>query len=260
MCISCKHACCSCCQPSTPGACVILLVLSCECWLLSYRHGTQLHSPWLLQPLQQTKLQGNKVFFTFPTTTKIRKVWLSLIIRCSSEVSFHHSRICSEHFIDGKKMKDNIPELFPWQGHAVTPTKDAPATVDSTAAVPTSCELALSPLDIVHHDHCYFIPPTQPSTHLAPILDTLVILPLSTIDTVDIGTQISLPPFSVECIADGDSAIHFYTGFNNYNKFKICYSFLGSAVHHLKYWEDHTKYLQWKTVEFCERTGLESPS
>ena len=175
-------------------------------------------------------------FFTLPTTKKIRQVWLSLIGRRSSEVSFH-SRICSEHFVNGKKTVDSIPELFPWQRQVVTPTKDAPTTSTATASIPTSrCTPALSPLDIVYHDHCYFTSPTQPSTHLAPILDTSVALPLSTDDTVDIGTQISLPPFSVEYIADDDAAIQFYTGFSTYKKFEICYNFLGSAVHHLKYW------------------------
>lgn len=52
-------------------------------------------------------------FYTLPTTKKVLQVWLLLIDRCLSEVSFH-SRICSKHFIKRQKIKDSIPEIFPW--------------------------------------------------------------------------------------------------------------------------------------------------
>ena len=55
---------------------------------------------------------------TNQTAKKMLQVWLALIGHHFSEVSFH-SRMCSEHFINGQKTKDSIPEIFPWQRHSV---------------------------------------------------------------------------------------------------------------------------------------------
>ena len=55
------------------------------------------------------------------------------------------------------------------------------------------------------------------------------------------GTQTTPPPFCIEDIADNNDLILFYTGFNNYRRLIICYEFLGTSVHHLKYWGSKSK-------------------
>jgi hypothetical protein len=116
-------------------------------------------------------------FYTLPTTKKVLQLWLSLIGRHLTEVSFH-SRICSEHFINGQKIKDSIPEIFPWQRHSVitVTTNAAPRSVSTSQDTCTSSSQAssvptLSPVDIVHHDHSYCTPLSSypASTHLTPI-------------------------------------------------------------------------------------------
>ena len=45
----------------------------------------------------------------------------------------------------------------------------------------------------------------------------------------------SQAPFSIELFSNNDDAIHFYTGFENYELLMICFRFLGNAVNHLQY-------------------------
>ena len=65
------------------------------------------------------KNRSNKVqckgikFYTLPKTKEILQTWLSLIGRRLTEISLH-SRICSQHFLDGIR-KDSVPQIFPWQ-------------------------------------------------------------------------------------------------------------------------------------------------
>ena len=139
-----------------------------------------------------------------------------------------------------ERKQDSIPQLFPWQRRAATPS------ISTTASTPTLQESSptptpnLSPSDVVYHDHCYFTSHAQPSTHLTPIVDSTVALPSSTV-TVDVGIQTCISPFRIEDIADDNAAIHFYTGFNNYKMLRICYDYLGVPVHHLKYWGSTNK-------------------
>ena len=47
--------------------------------------------------------------------------------------------------------------------------------------------------------------------------------------------------FRVEQIADNDSLIKFYTGFDSYSLFLSFFEFLGPAVYNLNYWGDNRK-------------------
>ena len=170
-------------------------------------------------------------FFTLPTTHKILEIWLLLIGRKSTEVSFH-SRICSKHFIGGEKTKDSVPEIFPWQKR---PTVRDQST--STCTHPN-----LSPSDIVNHDHTYCSPVLRqsqvPPTHVTPITESTVSVSSF---VVNAQTQTSTSHFCIEEIADNDTAIHFYTGFCDFRTLIICFEFLGKSVHHLKYWGSNSK-------------------
>ena len=98
---------------------------------------------------------------------------------------------------------------------------------------------SLSPSDIVHHDHCYCKPQLQLSrTHLTPITGLQVSLPSS---LTDVGTQTRPSPFCIEEITNNDDAVHFYTGFSNFNMLRICYEVLGKSINHLKYWGSNSK-------------------
>ena len=151
-------------------------------------------------------------FYTLPTTKKVLQVWLALIGRHFSEVSFH-SRICSEHFINGQKIKDSIPEIFPWQRQSVITamTNADPHNVSSKVTSQDTSTPVLSPVDIVHHDHSYCTPLSSypASTHLTPITPTEPSVLLSS-SIVHNSTQTSLArfPFRIEDIADNGNIIH----------------------------------------------------
>ena len=118
---------------------------------------------------------------------------MAIVNRSSSEVSFH-SRICSEHFIDRKKTKDNIPEIFPWQrSSAITTGPTISSTSQdnlSTQEYSVTPKHRSSPIDIVHDDHSYHtsLSSYPASTELVPIttVEPSVLLSLSIIHE---GTQ-----------------------------------------------------------------------
>ena len=180
-------------------------------------------------------------FYTLPSINKVKEIWLSLIGRSFTEVTLH-SRICSEHFINGKKTKDSIPEIFPWQKRTTTSTTtEATSTIiqesHPTLILESHPSPSLSPSNIVDHDHCYCKPyQLQLSpTHLTPVTEQLVSLPPSS------SNVNSVSPFCIEKITNNDDAIHFYTGFSNFKMLKICYEYLGPSVYHLKYWGSNSK-------------------
>ena len=175
--------------------------------------------------------------------------WLSLIGRRFSELSLH-SRVCSVHFINGEKKKNSVPEIFPWQKYN-TPSVQRTTThiqeshnIVSNSSHNSSIPSILSPFDLVYHDHCYCTPPQQSSTHLTPVSTKFISLPSPAVDK---DVQTNPAPFCIEAIADNDDAIQFYTGFCDFQALKICYEFLGTSVHHLKYWGSNSKV---NSVEF----------
>ena len=121
-------------------------------------------------------------FYRLPTAKKTLERWLLLIGRKISEVSLH-SRICSKHFIGGKKM---IPQLFPWQKRSNTLN-----ITHSTSTI--TLTNVLSPSDIVNHDHCYCLPCTEQSqlqpTHLTPLPDSSASVDVSSSLKADVATQ-----------------------------------------------------------------------
>ena len=179
-------------------------------------------------------------FYTLPKAKKLLQTWLSLIGRRLSEISLQ-SRICSQHFIDGIKNKDPVPQVFSWQKRS--------ATTSTSMSKPTHAHVRiLSPTDIVYHDHtCFAQLPDLPPTQLTPLTESSVALSPF---TLDVSTQTSSSHFCIEDIADDDAAVHFYTGFSDYwMLIIICFEFFGKAVYHLKYWGSKS------TVSLMEKRG-----
>ena len=82
--------------------------------------------------------------------------WLSLVGCRFSEISLH-SRVCSQHFAGGIKKKNSVPQIFPWQKRSATTSKSV-----------STFTHALSPSNIVYHDHSYFAQPSHlPSTYVS---------------------------------------------------------------------------------------------
>ena len=94
-------------------------------------------------------------FYTLPTAKKIREVWLSLVGRKCTEVTFH-SRICSEHFVHGKKTKESIPEIFPWQKHTCTTTSTVRES-HSTSLLATTSEFPTTSNTFYHFKNIHYL-------------------------------------------------------------------------------------------------------
>ena len=178
-----------------------------------------------------------------------------------------HSRICSVHFIDGKKRgKNDVPQLFPWNSRRrKSPKLRLPQPVAPKKRHVTLAEKR----EIVAHDHCYTsfshtcvqeVP--VGSQFLSTVSEACTGIKLYSDAAMNtIPTQANLaekehcttttvtnassqtilkscvPQFSIELIADDDKLVRFYTGFEDYDTLMMCYNFLGPSVHRLQYWK-----------------------
>ena len=178
-------------------------------------------------------------FYTLPfKNEQLLKTWLLLIGRQHNEVTIH-SRVCSEHFVNGvKNNSDDLPQIFSWQRRTSKILHNR-----ETSAVSTS----LTPSQIIHHDHCYCKSDYQYSSSANIHVGSSYLTPTTASDllnlripTIDVSTLTdpslqSPPSFRIELFINNDEAIQFYTGFESYRLLIICYNFLGDAVNHLQY-------------------------
>ena len=172
-----------------------------------------------------------------------------------------HSRMCSVHFIGGRRQgKDDVPQLFSGNNMRKSPKARQPLPVRARKTYITLSERR----DIVHHDHCYtqfnftatclqqkpvgssFLSEVGPEVklssdasvntlyHIDPARDRQSVMVTSTSSQTHHSNNCS--PFSIEQIAEDKGLVRFYTGFEDYNTLMICYKFLGPCVHHLHYW------------------------
>lgn len=110
-------------------------------------------------------------FYRLPTDKDTLRTWFNLTGRCVTEISVH-SRIRSEHFINGKKMKDSIPEIFPWHHNKSVISPPPPPTQSH----PPEHNIIPSPSNIVLQS---IMSSTTPYTHLSETSTVLYPLSLS---------------------------------------------------------------------------------
>ena len=189
--------------------------------------------------------------------TKLLETWLNLIGKSMHEVTVN-SRICSAHFIGGsRKRRSQLPEIFPWNNPKVGPSDienvcapqiSSPPSSLSTSPLPSpSLTTNTCPACIVFHDHSYC---KQEYTHSHVQSQAMTMLSSQVGSDIPLSTTVTIPDsctvgcqtcfsdayFCIENIVNDNAAIHFYTGFYNYDTLYSCYQFLGDAAYHLKYW------------------------
>ena len=141
-----------------------------------------------------------------------------------------HMKVCSAHFEDGKRKGDSdVPTIFPWT-YQRPPPKDR--SVDSL---------------FVHNIETQAIVPktahgttqTECSTQHAGIQTLISVTTNSTTQTVNItqnaGVQTHVKRFCIEDIASDSKLVHFYTGFEDFETFTLCFELLGPSVSKLCY-------------------------
>ena len=154
------------------------------------------------------------------------------------------SRVCSVHFIGGKRRHlFDVPELFPWTPakRKVPPSRVIPLPctmaqppsplvspslpTSSLSSLPTpslSPPLFLSPTTINHdHTHCSNSAAQSNCLSSVPADSTVSLLSRASCTIVDISVQCSLreKAFSISAVCDDKNATHFYTGFPDYKTF-----------------------------------------
>ena len=198
----------------------------------------------------------------------------------SKDINIHkHSRICSKHFIGGKRNgKNDVPQLFPWTKTRKTMVRQ-PLSMTARKTSYVSIETRRG---IIRHDHGYSKPWTPDSPGVAPetlygstLLSVLSAHQQSVFlsshssantdqgtlaaslhtpqqftsigcqtespqqSTCSTGSQTDTSRFCIEQIKDDKGLVHFYTGFEDYEILMICFNFLGPSVQHLQYWNSN---------------------
>ena len=203
-------------------------------------------------------------FYTLPLDNPdLISEWL-IKMHLNKDSVNEHSRICSVHFIDGKKRgKNDIPKLFPWTTRRRKSPK--PRSLAQPVAPKKPHVTLAEKREIIAHDHCYTsFSPTRVrevpvgSQFLSIVSKACTSIKLyndAAINTIPTAEKVEhhstttvtnassqtilkscVPPFSIELIADDDKLVRFYTGFEDYHTLMICFNFLGPSVHRLQYW------------------------
>ena len=156
-----------------------------------------------------------------PPNTREHHDWI-IKARINPKDVTDNSRICSEHFENGKH--DMVPSLFPWSRRPRKLPAERPfdVVVRPRVRAPTLNEKKLA----IAHDHDYCSTSIDPPNHLTTI---------SSKETVTLPTQQLHTPFRIEAIKHDNKLIHFYTAFNDYAALEVCFNFLGDSVHRLHY-------------------------
>ena len=185
-------------------------------------------------------------FYTLPLDNPdLISEWL-IKMHLNKDSVNEHSRICSVHFIDGKKHgKNDIPKLFPWTTRRRKSPK--PRSLAQPIAPKKPHVTLAEKREIIAHDHCYtsFSPTcvrevlvgsqflsivSKACTGIKLYNDAAIntiptpekIEHQSTTTVTNASSQMILkspcvPPFSIELIVDDDKLVRFYTGFEDYH-------------------------------------------
>ena len=184
--------------------------------------------------------KGKKLTFHILPLSKnsLLKHWMYHFGRKNLPVN-RHSRICSKHVIDsvGRTLR---PDEVPTENLPKLPTKVSQSRVrrplvrkalrrDQTEPevhVPDLVNVGDDTMDVGTNAE---IDVSDDKRTLETKLSTL------TADIAMLKNTVTINRFRLECIADNDAKVAFYTGFPTYSHLKCFFDFLGSESAHLQY-------------------------
>ena len=177
-----------------------------------------------------TKRNPELSFYKIPVEKNLRKKWLHWIGRANFIPKNHH-RVCSKHFVGGKKdCLNNLPTLVQKLIHP-TPTKPR-----STF----KCRERDCPVNEANLENEQAEQPLQSEPdkilELEQIIETLKEKNKGQEKEIaSLKEQIQLNSFSIDRFKNNSSDFEFYTGFCNYSTFKAFYDYLSPACERLHY-------------------------
>ena len=173
-----------------------------------------------------TKRNPDLSFYRIPTDKKLRKMWLHWIGRANFSPNNHH-RVCSKHFVGGKRTcLHNVPTvvqklILPTQPKARTTSKCRNRDI----AIEESHEIEDKP-------------PTKEDriSELEQLVENLEQkCEKQQKEISNLKRNVEQCSFSIDHIKNNDSDIELYTGFSNYGTFKAFYEYVCPACERLQY-------------------------
>ena len=164
---------------------------------------------------------GSISFFRLPLKNKpLLRRWIANIGKKKLPAE---SRICSLHFVNGKKEGTEVPVL----------NLPKPPLYKNPAKRKQPCERLVL-------DHCAesisHTEQLEPKATADELQDRLAELE-GKVQKLQLKLQQTV--FSVERFIRDDEKLHFYTGFSSREHFEACFKFLGPSVKCLQYWGSH---------------------
>ncbi|XP_065642964.1 uncharacterized protein LOC136074560 [Hydra vulgaris] len=185
-----------------------------------------------------SKRNKNLSFYVIPKEKVLRKLWLAKISRKDFSPSSSH-RVCSAHFQGNKKTyMNNVPTIIPKTVKLTTrvprKTKNSLGLIHKTIQVPYSEELSTPVLS-------YEETLKQENKILKDQIEDIIKEKQALENTqkeaiCKLNDKILLSQFTVERFKHNKEHFKFYTGFENFELFKVVMKFLEPEIYSLNYW------------------------
>ncbi|XP_065650766.1 uncharacterized protein LOC136078877 [Hydra vulgaris] len=185
-----------------------------------------------------SKRNKNLSFYVIPKEKVLRKLWLAKISRKDFSPSSSH-RVCSAHFQGNKKTyMNNVPTIIPktvkLTARVPRKTKNSLGLIHKTIQIPYSEELSTPVLS-------YEETLKQENKILKDQIEDIIKEKQALENTqkeaiCKLNDKILLSQFTVERFKHNKEHFKFYTGFENFELFKVVMKFLEPEIYSLNYW------------------------
>lgn len=211
--------------------------------------------------INSKKHKGQFSFHVFPKDPKLRKKWLLNISRKNFSPTTGH-RVCSAHFLGGKKSYQNaVPTVFPLKKSHQRPKPKArrplirhkDTTIQNTVMESTQNN-GINGVDEEESNEEDKGEGSEIKTvnDLDRLEATKTRIALLEHEKQQLEQKITMERFGVERFALSDSDMQFYTGLDNYLQFKALFDFLDGnccACSRLNYWGSNNCNFQLQDLE-----------
>ena len=205
-------------------------------------------------------------FYKIPKNPELKKKWVQLLKRKGVREPGPSHKVCSMHFVEGKKIyTNNIPTIFTTTSK-VRKSPTVRLTIDAKKSPQCSpCEANPSIRDtstsaVSSMIACMVVDTGDPISKLKEEISALKAekLQLEKQHEEDVEkTQLST--FRMERFVSSDSDFRFYSGFPNYSSFKAFYDYLSPACEHLVYHGSNTAPITSQSQIKCGKQRSMSP-
>ncbi|XP_065662595.1 uncharacterized protein LOC136085234 [Hydra vulgaris] len=185
-----------------------------------------------------SKRNKNLSFYVIPKEKVLRKLWLAKISRKDFSPSSSH-RVYSAHFQENKKTyMNNVPTIIPktvkLTARVPRKTKNSLGLIHKTIQIPYSEELSTPVLSVEETLK-------QENKILKDQIEDIIKEKQALENTqkeaiCKLNDKILLSQFTVERFKHNKEHFKFYTGFENFELFKVVMKFLEPEIYSLNYW------------------------